>query len=326
MKKFILIFSAVALSAVFATACGREKALVEHNDDAFHIVETEVPTTVQKIKSAKTDANIDTSAETDTISAENEDKSENTTTESNVTPVKANNPDSSEIPDNTAKNTDNSDNNADIPKEYYILEGIVYKVKNGSIMLNEVDMKLMNIGFEDKTAVNLLKTGDKVKVKYDGNVAESYPLQVINAYSVEVTEKAEQTYKMEHFICNNKTVNLNFSLLLPEGWTTKEIDYPTEGDFTDWGFRIIPKGENTGLDISWHSAFSVREPFDIFPITVNNNNAKKYSSEGDWRFYAYDNGFIASNKFYDTNSYDKYAKEFEFILDTLSFGQAEFIG
>ncbi len=338
MKKFILTLSALALSATL-TACGREKALVEHNDDAVHVIETEAPTTVPKVKpdvtdvktiiAPKTEAKKTSATETATNSAVGEDKSENdntTTTEAVENPADIPAPEASDNTDNPIENSEKPTENSAVPDEYYILEGIVYKVDKGSILIDEVDLNLMNIGFADKSAVNSVKAGDKVKVKYDGVVAESYPSQVSKAYAVEVTEKAEQTYKVQNFICENETVDLSFSLLLPDGWTTKQIEYPTEGDFTDWGFRIMPKGEETGLDISWHSAFSIREPFDVFPETINKINVKKYSAEGNWRFYTFENDYIASNNFFDTNLYDKYAEEFEFILSTLKFNEVEFLG
>ena len=187
-------------------------------------------------------------------------------------------------------------------------------------------MQLISVGFKEDSTADTLNVGDEVLITYNGEIMESYPAQAHNAYGVKVTEKAEHTYKIQHFICDNEAVSASFTILVPDKWTITPIDYPTEGEFTDWGFRIIPEGETTGLDISWHSAFSVRESYDVFPVTIGGNKVEKYGANGDWRFYAYNNGYIAANNFYGTSLYDEYADDFEFILSTLGFNQHEFIG
>ncbi len=338
MKKIISAISIIAVTALCMTACGNENHVVlEQTDDAYHVFETEPATTLRKKKqiittettTAITDLIESTdSTETALVSTEKND-SEITATETVTDVTEAVSEDvtnSEQTSDNSAENSDNQEDAAASETEEYYLEGIVYKKTGGSILLNEKDMHLISVGFKDDSVVDTLNVGDEVLITYNGEIMESYPAQAHNAYSVKVTKKAEYTYKVQHFVCDNEAVSASFTILMPDKWTITPIDYPTEGEFTDWGFRIIPEGETTGLDISWHSAFSVREPYDVFPVTINGNSVNKYGANGNWRFFAYKNGYIAANNFYDTSLYDKYADDFEFILSTLGFNQHEFIG
>ena len=120
------------------------------------------------------------------------------------------------------------------PKELYYLEGIVYEVRDGSLLINETELRRIEVGFSDKKAVKNVNPGDKVEIAYDGQLAESYPAQAHNAYSVTILESADKEYKLQRFSHND----LAFSLLLPKNWTAKDIEYPQEGDFTDWGIRF----------------------------------------------------------------------------------------
>ncbi len=330
MKKIISAIFVIAITAACMTACGNEEYIVlENNEDAYHIVETEPATTLRKVKNI-----ITTTADKQEKSTEvSETDIETTvvTNTANTKPAEAitepavenleNNTQSAETPDNN----DTQDTNSN-PEEQCYLEGIVYKIGGKGILLREKDMQLISIGFKDDSTIDALNVGDEVLITYNGEIMESYPAQAHNAHSAEVTKKAVFEGKVNHFICENETVNTSFTVILPENWTVKEIEYPDEGEFTDWGFRIIPEGETTGLDISWHSAFSIRESYDVTPVTINGNSAERYGANGKWRFYAYENSYIAANNFYDTSLYDEYADEFEFILETLIFNQHEFIG
>jgi hypothetical protein len=329
MKKIISAISIIAVTALCMTACGNEEYIVlENNEDAYHIVETEPATTLRKVKNI-----ITTTADKQEKSTEvSETDIETTvvTNTANTTPAEEVTESAVENLEDTTQSAETPDNNdtqdTDInPEEQCYLEGIVYNIRGKGILLREKDMQLISIGFKDDSTVDALNVGDEVLITYNGEIMESYPAQAHNAYSAEVTKKAVFEGKVNHFICENETINTSFTVILPENWTVKEIEYPDEGEFTDWGFRIIPEGETTGLDISWHSAFSIRESYDVTPVTVNGNNAERYGANGKWRFYAYENSYIAANNFYGTSLYDEYADEFEFILETLMFNQHEFI-
>ncbi|MBR6579942.1 MAG: DUF3221 domain-containing protein [Ruminococcus sp.] len=334
MKKIISAISIIAVTALCMTACGNENHVVlEQTDDAYHVFETEPATTLRKVKPVVTDTTATAAADSEDSTDSSEtalkstDKAETTDTvaESTAAASPEDSTDGVQTSDNSAENSDNQDNSAAEADEYY-LEGIVYKKIGKGILLNEKDMQLITVSFKEDSTADTLNVGDKVLITYNGEIMESYPAQTHNAYGVKVTEKAEHTYKVQHFVCDNEAVSTSFSILVPDKWTITPIDYPTEGEFTDWGFRIIPEGETTGLDISWHSAFSVREPYDVFPVTINGNKVEKYGANGNWRFYAYNNGYIAANNFYGTSLYDEYSDDFEFILSTLIFDQNMFIG
>lgn len=336
MKKIIFALSAMAISAAVMTACGNDTGiLVEHNENAYHVMETEPVTTKAKVKEIRreTAAADDKSAEsskTTAKAADEGDEKEVSATKAAETSENPETPATPEIPENTQPAQGNSgDTSADTPteeQEEYFLEGVVYRKSAQNILIKEKDLSLLSIGFKDKSVIDSIGLGDEVRVSYDGIIMESYPGQVHKANGAEVVSKAVYEGKIKHFICEASELPQSFTVLLPDGWTIKEIDYPKDGEFTDWGYRIVPKGENNGLDISWHSSFSIRERYDIFPDTFNGCPVKKYGSDGEWRFYTYDNGYIAANNFYKTDKYEEYKDEFEFILNTLIFGQTEFIG
>lgn len=336
MKKIICALSAMAISAAVLTACGNEEyLLMENNENAYRVVETEPASTKPKVKEIreettavdeKTEANSETTAK----STDNDDKKEESTTTAAETSENPETPATPETPENTQPAQDNSgDTSAETPtevQEEYFLEGVVYRKSAQNILIKEKDLSLLSIGFKDKSVIDSISLGDEVRVSYDGYILSSYPGMVNDANGAEVVSKAAYEGKINNFVCDNPAVSEGFTVLLPKDWTVKQIEYPTEGDFTDWGFRFIPKGEETGIDITWHSSFSVRESYDIFPVTVNGYKAEKYSIEGKWQFYGYENGYVISNNFFGTDKYDEYADEFEFILNTLVFGQTEFIG
>ncbi|MBR5514562.1 MAG: hypothetical protein IKV85_11365 [Ruminococcus sp.] len=333
MKKIICAISAIVISAAVFSSCGNDEGiLLEHNDDAVHIVETEPVSTRPKVKVVeKTTASADeTDEKTETTAKADDKKDESSQTATKYLEQGAGDaapPDNNEsVSDESEQTAENEEAPTEGECEEYFLEGVVYRKYDKSVLIKEVDMSLMTVGISDAGLMKSLETGDKIQIVYDGYILESYPAQVSKVYSVEIMEKALCKTSVEHFVCDNPAVSSSFTVLLPEGWTVEEIEYPTEGDFTDWGFRIIPEGETTGLDITWHSSFSIREPYDVFPVTVNGYDVKKYGANGKWRFYGYDNGYVASNNFYNTSKYDEYADEFEFILNTLVFGQHEFIG
>ncbi len=337
MKKIICAISAIVISAAAFSSCGNDEGvLMEHNDDAYHIVETEPVSTLPKVRPAadetsavedKSEENTETTAKADD-KPDKKDESSQTATKAIDEAVEATEaPENNEPPaDNSGENTVDEETTTEAEREEYYLEGVVYRKSEYGILLFERDFSLTSIGFEDDSVIDTLSLGDEVRIAYDGYIYESFPGQVHEAYGAEIIKEAVYEGEIKHFVCDNPAVSASFTVLLPEDWTVSEIEYPTEGDFTDWGFRIIPKGETTGLDITWHSSFSIREPYDVFPVNVNGYDVKKYGANGKWRFYGYENGYVASNNFYNTSKYDEYADEFEFILNTLVFGLHNFIG
>lgn len=201
------------------------------------------------------------------------------------------------------------------PEEIYYLEGIVYEAEKTSVLINETDLGKINVSFSDPSLLDGIKTGDMVEITYNGELAETYPMQALSTYSIKVTQKADKNYQLQRFECND----LAFSMLIPENWNNRVIEYPQEGDFTDWGIRFTPEGESYGLDISWHSTFEIRESADKIPIKINGVEAKEYRKSGTWKFIAFENNYIAANNFFGTEEYDIYAADMDIMLKTLEF-------
>lgn len=315
MKKIIAAIPIAAIAAVLLTGCSGEDVYVP---DSIGIDEArqEQRVTLPKRKPVTIPAAVTTE-----MADETTDITETVTTVTleAVETVETTAVTEAEIPEEAGENpVTETETSAAEATELYYLEGTVYRTEQGEVLINEVDMDMINVSFSEKSCIDSLKVGDRVLITYDGELAETYPMRA-KGHSLEVTEKAEYSYKIHEFKCDNEAVEEGFSLLIPENWTVKQIDYPTEGDFTDWGFRLIPQGENNGLDISWHSSFSVREAFDVKHDVVNRKEVRVYSLEEKWRFCDFDNGYIAANNFYGTDLYDKYEADFDFILNTISF-------
>lgn len=325
MKKLICALAAISLVLVGCGKDGASKtAIVDDGGGYADAVQTEPATTLPKVKQTESGVSensdtteITTSAEGEVSSSENEESPDNDSANSESEDPE----ESSDSPKTTIKanGKNTTPTEAKTEAEVYYLEGIVCEVKDKEVMINEKDLSLVNVSFAEKNSLKNIRPGDSVLIKYDGILAESYPAQAKNAYSAEVTKKAEKTYEYKHFKCGNLEYDLEFSILVPSDWESREIEYPKEGDFTDWGIRFTAPGQSGGLDISWFSAFAIRDPYDITPITVNKNSVDRYSRDGNWRFYVYDNSFVASNTFYGKAEYGDYTEEIEFMLSTLEF-------
>lgn len=332
MKKFICALSMSLISLAALASCGNEPNPVILDDDGEGGIvyrETEPASTLPKVKAENSSSGISDIAET-TVTAEaekpvqNNDNTKNSestdesgTDESSTDKVDTDKTGSSESGGTSTKAVSSKPTeNKTEPEELYYLEGIVYETEDKQILLDETDLNLVYVSFKDK--LKDVNTGDRVLVTYDGYISESYPAQA-QAYSIEVTEKADTGYTLQKFVCDNQEYNLKFSLLVPDNWTAKVIEYPTEGDFTDWGIRFLPKNGSVGIDVSWHSAFAIREPYDTRPAEVNGFKADRYTKEGYMRFYVYDNNYIVSNNFYGTEQYDEYIDTVEFMISTLDF-------
>lgn len=139
--------------------------------------------------------------------------------------------------DMTEPNTDSSDS----------LEAIVYEVNEHSLLLGP---QKKNVSFKDDVDLSGIAAGDRVKVGYDGYILASYPEIINNAYSIEVTEKADRGYSY----VSRSGDTASFSLLVPDGWSVSDISYPppeNNESATDWGIEI--SSPNGSFSISWHS-------------------------------------------------------------------------
>ncbi|MCM1528820.1 MAG: hypothetical protein NC093_02360 [Alistipes sp.] len=326
------ILAALAVSAMaLAAGCGKDTApdtAVVPNDDGEGIVTAtaEAKVTLPKVRTDNGESS--PAVLEDSTAAQSADAPENSVQENSGNSAEADSPqeDSSDIeigasqadvpsPASTTAAPTRTEPAATAQEDVYYLEGTVYENNGKTLLINEADLGKISVSFKSGVKADNIKVGDKVLITYDGYLLESYPAQAKEAYSVKVTEAAEKSCTLQSFTKND----LAFSVLVPEGWSAKEIDYPTEGDFTDWGIRFTPDGQTGGLDIAWHSAFSIREPYDIKPTTVNRNDVDIYSKNGVWRYYVYSNNFIAAASFYGSQDYSGYVPDMEFMLETLTF-------
>lgn len=333
------ILAAVAASALaFTAGCGKESApdtAVVPNDDGEGVVTVaaETKVTLPKVRpkddessTANSGDNTTTHAADTSESVENgnEDASqadssqpeeENAPQEEDGSHQDVGESQAAESVPPAATTPGKPEPTAPAQEDVYYLEGTVYENNGKTLLINETDLRKVSVSFKSGVKFDNIKVGDKVLITYDGYLLDTYPSQASKAYSVEVTEAAEKSYSLQSFTKND----LAFSMLVPEDWSNKEIDYPTEGDFTDWGIRFTPEGQTGGLDIAWHSAFSIREPYDITPSEVNKNKVDIYSKDGVWRYYVYENNFIAAASFYGSQDYSQYIPDMEFMLETLEF-------
>lgn len=349
MKKFLCTFAALTL---FLTGCGNKNFITEDvgEDIPSQVIASEsaaarkkrieTTTTASSSESGNTVSESPVRTEenrTSSISSEDPEKTKisdavktSVISETHET-QKVSNTDvsdgsyadeSSQKPAVTTKNNTSSEPEQSMtetparqPAETYYLEGIVYEVRKTSVLINEVDLGKIDVSFSDPSLLDGIKTGDTVEVTYNGELAETYPMQAFSTHSIKVTQKTDKNYQLQRFEYND----LAFSILVPENWSNRVIEYPQEGDFTDWGIRFTPDGAVYGLDISWHSAFEIRESADKIPIKINGVEAKEYRKSGTWKFIVFENNYIAANNFFGTEEYDTYAADMDIMLKTLEF-------
>lgn len=200
-------------------------------------------------------------------------------------------------------------------EQVYYLDGVVYEVRDKYIVINETDFKMVQVSVADTSKIEGINVGDTVEITYNGLINEGSVKYAYDAYSIEVTKKADKEYRLEHYEYNS----VSFSLLVPEGWNSKVIDYPQEGDFTDWGVRFTPDGAVGSMDITWHSSISISGGFDKTTTTMKDMSVKKYSRNGVWRFFVFENNYVTTNNFFETSQHDQYADDMELMLNTLEF-------
>lgn len=92
------------------------------------------------------------------------------------------------------------ENNSELKDYFYdtylpfVLEGEVLSVSNSSITIKceQHDKIVVSTNFVDgfgyKSDISNIAVGDRVRVLYDGKVAESYPPQILTVYSINIIE------------------------------------------------------------------------------------------------------------------------------------------
>lgn len=82
----------------------------------------------------------------------------------------------------------------------YIIEnepniiGVVKDTNDNSILIENEDGEYwVSLNVENKDSVTHFSIGDEVVVYYDGNVAESYPMQINTVYAITLKTPADRT-------------------------------------------------------------------------------------------------------------------------------------
>ena len=74
------------------------------------------------------------------------------------------------------------------------ITGIVKETNENSILIeNENSEYWVSLNVENKDSVTNFNVGDEVVVYYDGNIAESYPMQINTVYAITLKTPADRT-------------------------------------------------------------------------------------------------------------------------------------
>lgn len=72
--------------------------------------------------------------------------------------------------------------------------GIVKETNENTILIeNEIGEYWVSLDAENKDSMTHFSIGDEVVVYYDGNIAESYPMQINRVYAIVLKEPADRT-------------------------------------------------------------------------------------------------------------------------------------
>lgn len=326
MKKIICT---LAIAVIFLTGCGKSNGII-HDEigeatNVNHTTENTNSTKPKRQESRITAVSSETDTATESVAEKNEssttdkitdnvptsDISEPSTESDSVAVTEKSSPASKNTGINTAKTSSVSTTSAEV----YYLEGIVYEIRDKYIVINEMDFKKMQVSFADNSMIAGINIGDTVEITYNGLINDDSIKYAYDAYSIEVTKKADKKYRLENFEYND----VGFSMLVPEGWSNKKIEYPQDGDLTDWGIRFTPDGAVGSMDITWHSSITINGSFDKETVTMNDISARKYSRQGVWRFFVFENSYVATNNFFETSQHSDYADDMDLMLSTLEF-------
>ena len=74
------------------------------------------------------------------------------------------------------------------------ITGVVKEANEKSILIeNEKDEYWVSLNVENEDSMTHFSIGDEVVVYYDGNIAESYPMQINTVYVILLKEPADRT-------------------------------------------------------------------------------------------------------------------------------------
>lgn len=142
----------------------------------------------------------------------------------------------------------------------YIIEheaniiGIVKETTDNSILVeNETGQYWVSLEVENKDSVTHFNIGDEVVVYYDGNIAESYPMQINTVYAITLRTPAARTTVSGSFTVNVRDVIPDYCF----DDTTPNVAVVTE--FQSYPFTIFV-GEEIGkqLEVGKNYVFTIK--------------------------------------------------------------------
>ncbi len=162
MKRLLCAFAAISL---ILAGCGNEPAessvLIPDVGEAYVENTDESSDSGKKKKADDTEISEDSDSstastglsESSTADSNNDDDSSRISDESSSVSNNGDsgNSDSDEsIAPTVSKSKDETPKKTEKPKEVYYLEGIVYEVHDGSLLINETELRRVEVGFSDK--------------------------------------------------------------------------------------------------------------------------------------------------------------------------------
>ena len=74
------------------------------------------------------------------------------------------------------------------------ITGVVKEANENAILIeNETGEYWVSLNVENEDSMTYFSIGDKVVVYYDGNIAESYPMQINTVYAILLKEPVDRT-------------------------------------------------------------------------------------------------------------------------------------
>ncbi|MBR7178424.1 MAG: DUF3221 domain-containing protein [Oscillospiraceae bacterium] len=74
------------------------------------------------------------------------------------------------------------------------ITGIIKETNDNSILIENEDGEYwVSLNVENKDSMTNFSVGDEVVVYYDGNIAESYPMQINTVYAITLKTPADRT-------------------------------------------------------------------------------------------------------------------------------------
>ena len=105
------------------------------------------------------------------------------------------------------------------------ITGVVKETNENAILIeNKNGEYWVSLNVENKDSMTHLSIGDAVVVYYDGNIAESYPMQINTVYAILLQEPANGTSKLSSLDgIEIRAVLSNMGITIPDGVSDEDL-------------------------------------------------------------------------------------------------------